>query len=237
MTDSPLVFDELAEEYDAWFLANPNVLASEVALLAAALGERPGRTLSVGCGSGLFEDLLRRHHDIDVRDGVEPAVAMAEIARRRGMTVEIAGAERLPVPDEGFDTVMLNGCPSYLDDLDAAVAEAFRALRSGGRIVVADVPAESSFGLLYSLAGEIGSWDAPRFAGSAPRSPYPAELAASARWRTTPDKVRRLEDAGFLDLRALQTLTRHPVYSDDAVEEPSEGYDRGDYVALVGGRP
>ena len=165
--DAPLVFDELAEEYDSWFLANPNVLASEVKLLAAAL-EDPGRALSVGCGTGLFEDLLRRHHSIAITDGVEPAEAMAAIARRRGMTVQIGTAERLPVGDGAFDTVMLNGCPSYLDDLDAAFAEAHRAVRPGGRIVVADVPAESSYGLLYSLAGRVGSWDDPRFAGSAP---------------------------------------------------------------------
>jgi hypothetical protein len=30
----------------------------------------------------------------------------------------------------------------------------------------------------------------------------------------------------------MQTLTRHPLHSNDAVEEPSPGFDRGDYVAI-----
>ena len=45
-------FDEYASAYDAWFLNNRNVLYSEVNLVAATLKDA-GRTLSVGCGSGL----------------------------------------------------------------------------------------------------------------------------------------------------------------------------------------
>jgi hypothetical protein len=41
------VFDEHAEKYDSWFLANPRVLESEVLMIRRALGE-PGKTLSVG---------------------------------------------------------------------------------------------------------------------------------------------------------------------------------------------
>ena len=41
-----------------------------------------------------------------------------------------------------------------------------------------------------------------------------------------------LQEAGFVDFAYAQTLTRHPVYSDDSFEAPSAGYDRGDYVAI-----
>ena len=58
-------FDEFADLYDSWFLENQNVLESEVRMLAAALGE-PGRTVSVGCGSGLFEMLLARDHGVSI---------------------------------------------------------------------------------------------------------------------------------------------------------------------------
>ena len=50
-------FDEYAPAYDAWFLENRNVLYSEINLVAHVL-KNPGRTLSVGCGSGLFETIL-----------------------------------------------------------------------------------------------------------------------------------------------------------------------------------
>jgi hypothetical protein len=41
-----------------------------------------------------------------------------------------------------------------------------------------------------------------------------------------------LEQAGFGEFEYMQTLTCHPLHSDDAVEEPSPGFDRGDYVAI-----
>jgi len=229
MIDEP--FDAYAAEYDTWFLQNRHVLESELLLLVHFL-ERPGTALSVGCGSGLFEHLLRTEHGIDVRFGVEPAEGMAAIARKRGMTVKSGTAERIPYADGEFDTVIFNGTPSYIDDLAQAFAEASRVLRPGGAIVVADVPAESSYGLLYSLAASVGTWDDAYLRSVAPATPYPVEFAAAARWRTTDEKTALLAERGFVDLEYAQTLTRHPKYSNDHVEQPSEGYDRGDYVAI-----
>ena len=229
MIDEP--FDAYAAEYDTWFLQNRHVLASELLLLVRFL-ERPGTALSVGCGSGLFEHLLRTHHGIDIRFGVEPAEGMAAIARKRGMTVKSGTAERIPYDDGEFDTVIFNGTPSYIDDLAQAFAEAHRVLRPSGTIVVADVPAESSYGLLYRLAAVVGTWDDPYLQSVAPAVPYPVEFAAAARWRTTGEKIALLTERGFVDLEYAQTLTLHPRYSNDGVEQPSEGYDRGDYVAI-----
>jgi len=231
MDDSIGVFDGHAGAYDAWFLQNRQVLASELLLLKRAVGA-PGEALSVGCGSGLFESILKREHGIEIRNGVEPAEGMARIAEKRGLRVRAGVAEALPYDDASFDTVILNGTPGYTKDLLQAFREARRVLRPGGHVVVLDVPAESGYGLLYRLAAEIGKWDDPRLQGSAPAHPYPLEFASAALWRTTPEKAGLLERAGFAALEYYQTLTRHPRYSDDAVEEPSEGYDRGDYVAI-----
>lgn len=229
-------FDERAAEYDVWFLKNPNVLQSEVLLLARCLHE-PGRALSVGCGSGLFEQILRDEHGMEIRHGVEPARGMAEIAAMRGIEVESGTAEALPFEEGTFDTVILNGTPSYIDDLERAFAEAYRVLRSGGHIVVADVPAESSYGLLYRLAAHVGSWDDPALRAVAPAHPYPVEFAAAANWRTTEQKTELLAKVGFAELETYQTLTVHPKYSDDAVEQPCAGHDRGDYVAVRARKP
>lgn len=234
MMDS--VFDEHAEKYDRWFLANPNVLESEVLMIRRALDD-PGKTLSVGCGSGLFEHILRVSHGVDIRHGVEPAAEMAAIAAKRGVEVKAGGAESLPFGGAEFETVLLNGVPSYVDDLAVAFREAFRVLRSDGHIVVADVPAESSYGLVYRLASTVGSWDDDYLAKVAPPNPYPVEFAAAANWRTTPEKVALLEQAGFVDFEYFQTLTRHPKYSDEQVEQPVGGYERGDYVAIRARKP
>jgi ubiquinone/menaquinone biosynthesis C-methylase UbiE len=224
-------FDEHAAEYDSWFLKNRNVLQSEVELLAAVLRD-PGRALSVGCGSGLFEMILRDSHDIDVHFGVEPAEGMAEIAEKRGMEVKLGPAENLPFDDDSFDTVLFNGTPSYIGNLQEAFEEAYRVLREGGQIVVADVPAESSYGTLYRLAAMVGTWDDDSLRAIAPAVPYPMEFAAAAKWRTTQEKLDLLEQVGFSSPETTQTLTLHPKFSDDAVESPVPGHERGDYVAI-----
>jgi len=229
VSDRP--FDEHAAEYDSWFLQNRNVLQSEVELLAGAL-QNPGRTLSVGCGSGLFEMILRDSHDIDIHFGVEPAEGMAEIAMKRGMEVKIGPAETLPFDDDSFDTVLFNGTPSYIGDLKRAFQEASRVLRDGGHVVVADVPAESSYGTLYRLASMIGTWDDESLKVIAPAVPYPMEFAAAANWRTTQEKLDLLDEVGFSIVDTSQTLTLHPKFSNDTPESPVPGYDRGDYVAI-----
>ncbi|MGC9191799.1 MAG: class I SAM-dependent methyltransferase [Conexivisphaera sp.] len=232
MSFSP--FDASPGSYDEWFTSNPNVLESELRLLAYFLGRRdPGRALSVGCGSGLFELLLRERFGIRVDECVEPS-EMGRIAATRGLRVVRGRAEALPFGSSEFDTVLMNGVLDYVSDPSAALAEARRVLRPGGWIVVADVSAEGSYGLLYRLASIVG-WDALR--GVSPRRPYPIEMVRAARWRTSEELGSLLLGAGFTDLEFAQTLTRHPKYSDDSPEDPAPGHDRGDYVAVRGVRP
>lgn len=226
-------FDEYAGAYDQWFIENSNVLASEVALVAATLKDAPRPILSVGCGSGLFEDIMRREYDIDVTDGVEPSTGMAEIARKRGMDVVIATGEDFDYPAGKYGTIIFNGSPSYITDLRGIVAKVYDALPAGGRIILVDVPKESTYGIMYNLAKALGTWDHPLLAGVYPPNPYPIEFVNVANWRTTAEKVEYLKDAGFKDIRYLQTLTTHPLYSDLKTESPVEGCDRGDYVAVI----
>ncbi len=226
-----IAFDEYADQYDIWFLKNKNVLDSEVALLAFFL-DTPGRVISVGCGSGLFEKLLKQDYNIDIKEGVEPADGMREIAIKRGMDVRPGTAEEVDLGSEEFDTIIFNGTPSYIGDLEKAFQNAFNALKPGGQLLVLDVPKESSYGLLYNLGKEIGSWDHSYFVHAAPENVYPVEFVLAANWRSTPEKVELLNKVGFTDFKYAQTLTKHPVYSNLEKEEPVEGYDRGDYVCI-----
>lgn len=225
-------FDQYAAEYDAWFLENPNVLESEARLVASTLKDA-GRILSVGCGSGLFEKIMRDEFGIVITDGVEPSAPMAEIARKRGLTVTEATAEEFDYPEGKYDTILFNGCPSYITDLRTVIGKVYKVLPKGGRIVLVDVPKESTYGILYNLAKAVGTWNHPLLEGTFPPNPYPIELVKVASWRTTAEKINLLTEAGFTNQAYAQTLTTHPLYSDLRSEDPVEGYDKGDYVAIT----
>lgn len=226
-------FDSYAEKYDSWFMENRNVLYSEAALVAYFLNKEE-KILSIGCGSGLFEQILRSDYGIDIRDGIEPSSDMASIARARGMEVEVATAEDCPVRHSCYDAVLYNGCPGYITDLDCALSRSYASLRPGGKVILIDIPKESSYGLLYNLAKAVGTWDHPLLEGVCPRDPYPIELVDKACWRTTAEKAAAMERAGFSGLEYAQTLTVHPLYSGENIEQPVPGFDRGDYVAICG---
>ena len=230
-------FDFFANEYDSWFSDNQPLLESEVQLLAHIWPTpRPSRVLSVGCGTGLFEAVLKRDFSIKVTNGIEPAEGMAAIARSRGMEVVIGTAEEADFGEGEFDMLMFNGSTSYVKDLDQVCARAWSALRPGGQILLADVPRESGFGLLYCLAARLGSWDHPLLAGVAPQNPYPLPFVVSAHWHTTAERIQALESVGFVVEATAQTLTTHPVKAGEYVEKPLDGHDSGGYVAILAQR-
>ena len=234
VSDSP-AFDLFANDYDRWFSENLDLLESEVRLIAHAWpGE--GEALSVGCGTGLFETILAREHNVHIQHGVEPAEGMAAIATERGMKVTIGTAEEADLGEAVVDILMYNGSTSYIPDLKTAFEKAFRALRPGGHIVVVDVPRESGYGVLYCLANALGTWDHPVFKGVKPAAAYPLPFVQAATWHTTAERIEALEACGFKVTRTAQTLTRHPLNAPYGVEQPRDGHDAGDYVAIVARR-
>lgn len=83
------VFEQHAREYDRWFEEHVYAYESEV-LAVRNLLPRSGARLEVGVGTGRFALPL------GITVGVEPAHAMASIARQRGIRVYEARAEELP---------------------------------------------------------------------------------------------------------------------------------------------
>jgi len=224
-------FDKYASKYDSWFFENANLLQSEVNLVAHFL-KKSGEVFSIGCGSGLFESILKKDFNIEIKHGIEPSVGMAEIARKRGMKVEVVTAEEADFGSEKYDTVLFNGTPSYITDLESIVYKAYASLKKGGKVVMIDVPKESSYATMYNLAKALNTWEHPLLEGVHPRNPYPIEFVRVANWRTTEEKIKLLEKAGFKDFEFAQTLTKHPLYSYNEIEQPIKGYDCGDYVAI-----
>jgi ubiquinone/menaquinone biosynthesis C-methylase UbiE len=106
--------------------------------------------LDAGTGTGRMLELLAPQAKRAV--GIDVSPEMLAIARDRlmqnGLTqcqVRLGDTYRLPFPDggalTGFDAVLFHQVLHYLDDPGAAVAEAARVMRAGGRLLIADFAA------------------------------------------------------------------------------------------------
>ncbi len=114
-----------------------------------ALGElQAGQTvLDLGSGAGLDSLLAARKVGPTGKViGIDFAPEMIQKARRNAEAVRVTNAEfrqgeadALPVADGTVDVVISNGVFNLCLDKPKVLAEAFRALRSGGRLQMADI--------------------------------------------------------------------------------------------------
>jgi len=102
-----------------------------------------GRVLEVGIGTGLnmpFYDRTRIKSIV----GVDPALEMHRLARKRirqvGIEVTLVGlsAEKLPVEDASFETVVCTYTLCTIQDPVAALREMRRALVPGGKLLFSE---------------------------------------------------------------------------------------------------
>jgi ubiquinone/menaquinone biosynthesis C-methylase UbiE len=115
--------------------------------LARTSGARPGdRVLDLGCGTGyLTQRLARAVSPTGTVLGIDASAHAVEHARtlaaeQPGCTFERGIAERIDAPDGSFDVavscLMIHHLPEPVRP--QAVAEMYRVLRPGGRLMVAD---------------------------------------------------------------------------------------------------
>jgi len=110
---------------------------------------RGDRVADLGCGSGVFTDLLRRQ-GLDCV-GLDLSPKLLEIGRKKYPGVEFVegDVEHLPFPTGSLDGVLLSGIVHHLPDPARCAAEVFRVLRPGGRFVAFDPNRMNPFMYLY----------------------------------------------------------------------------------------
>lgn len=97
-----------------------------------------GDVLDIGCGQCLLGHLLTEGRYV----GLDSWDEMLEEARERGdFELRFGKAEGLPFGRGEFDSVVMGQVLEHVYDEHAAVMEALRVLRNGGRLIV-NVPAD-----------------------------------------------------------------------------------------------
>jgi ArsR family transcriptional regulator len=145
-TSAEAYFARHAEEWDTLrSLHAPDGPVEEA--LCRALGDRPlGRLLDIGTGTGRIAELLapRAEHVA----ALDKSPEMLRLARSRLGDVPADRLElvqgdfaALPFAEQRFDTVLFHQVLHYAQDPAAALAEAARVTRSGGRIAIVDFAA------------------------------------------------------------------------------------------------
>ncbi|MEV4252294.1 methyltransferase domain-containing protein [Spirillospora sp. NPDC049652] len=143
------VFDAIAERYDRQMATCERLLFP--GSRAWVTGRAAGRVVEIAVGTGL--NLPLYPEEVVSVVGFDLSEAMLAVARERvedgklGDRVELrrADAQRPGLPDACADTVVSTFTLCSIPDADAAVGEAFRMLRPGGRFVLAEHGPSSNF--------------------------------------------------------------------------------------------
>jgi SAM-dependent methyltransferase len=123
-------YDGHAEWYDRWNKPHAERNAAEVLDLA---GQGDGLCLDLGCGSGLYFDVLATTGRTVV--GLDRSADQLRIARGRSRQIVQGDAAALPFADRTFPTVATMWISTDVDDFAAVLAEAARVLTPGGVLI------------------------------------------------------------------------------------------------------
>jgi arsenite methyltransferase len=146
-----LQFDEEASRRIEATYLTPDV-AEQRRVVLEALDPRPGeQVLDIGSGPGLLAcEIAEAVGPGGSVHGIDPSESMLAISARRrpgqgSAPVEFrpGDAGALGFPDASFDAAVSTQVYEYVDDMPAALAEAHRVLRPGGRLLVLDTDWDS----------------------------------------------------------------------------------------------
>ena len=123
-----------------------------------------GHTLELGCGQGLFSEVLRHKADRLIATDLSPemvAAADKRFSACSNVTVEPADCLHLTYPEAFFDTVFIGNLLHVIPTPEKAMVEVRRVIKPDGRLIVISYTMEGmsllqQVGLIYRYFRTFG---------------------------------------------------------------------------------
>jgi len=200
------VYDQFANEYDAWFEKHLNFYQSELLAMKQAVPQHK-KGIEIGVGTGRFAEPLH------IKYGVEPSAGMSVLAKQRGVKVFNAVAEDLPIENQSYDFATMITTVCFLNDIPRAFSEVHRILKPAGAFIIGLIDRNSELGKKYEQQKNTN------------------KFYRDAHFHSTGEITRLIADAGFGNFSYWQTII-HPA--ENEIEQPQEGYGKGSFVVIRG---
>jgi phosphatidylethanolamine/phosphatidyl-N-methylethanolamine N-methyltransferase len=193
-----------APVYDLVFAA---VMRAGRQAAVAALGDRPGRVLDVGIGTGLELPLFAADQRVVGIDLAEPMLrrAQAKVARGAGNVdgLCVMDAARLAFPDASFDAAVAPYVLSVVPDPAAMLDEIARVVKPGGDVVLVN-----HFGADAGALATVEAWLGKRAAALGWHPQFPFAVLGDWLAGSTALTLTSRRTVGLLNLFTVVALRR-----------------------------
>ena len=181
-----LEFDNEATQQLLSVYTTADVKAQRKAFVHILAPRADERILDVGSGPGfLLSAIADAVGPRGAVCGIEISEPLSVVARQNckhqpWAEIRHGNALQLPLPDDTFDAAISTQVLEYVADVDTAIAEMFRGVRPGGRVVIVDTDWDS---IVWHSADPVRmnrillAWEQ-----HAPHARLPRTLAARLRW-------------------------------------------------------
>lgn len=197
-------FEQYSTEYEEWFEKNRSLYESELNAIQTFIPDKK-YGVEIGVGTGRFAIPLH------IKAGVEPSPKLADIARKKGITVYEHSAEALPFADSIFDFALMVTVICFLDDIEKAFQESYRILKKDGFLIVCFIDKNSPLGKQYQ------------------ERKIESRFYKEAEFYSVEEVIGYLGKTGFADFKFRQTIFDQRK---DKLQPVKKGYGEGSVVVI-----